>query len=102
MHTLTGNAPPCSKRPGKPGADGRRTLHYDLVTEVPELRGDRIVLSAHTDSEAAAHAAGEDEETARRFGWWPGTLDRGDSPGRLRELGRELAGRRPGQGVRGP
>jgi RimJ/RimL family protein N-acetyltransferase len=41
------------------------------VTAVPELRGDRIVLSAHTDNEAAAHAAGEDEETARRFGWWP-------------------------------
>jgi len=48
-----------------------RTLHYDLVTAVPELRGDRIVLSAHAGSEAAAHAAGEDEETARRFGWWP-------------------------------
>jgi RimJ/RimL family protein N-acetyltransferase len=42
-----------------------------MVTAVPELRGDRIVLSAHTDREAAAHAAGEDEETARRFGWWP-------------------------------
>jgi RimJ/RimL family protein N-acetyltransferase len=41
------------------------------VTAVPELRGDRIVLNAHTDSEAAAHAAGEDEETAHRFGWWP-------------------------------
>jgi RimJ/RimL family protein N-acetyltransferase len=41
------------------------------VTAVPELHGDRIVLNAHTDSEAAAHAAGEDEETARRFGWWP-------------------------------
>lgn len=34
------------------------------------LRGDRIVLNAHTDHEAPAHAAGEDEETARRFGWW--------------------------------
>ncbi len=41
------------------------------MTAVPELRGDRIVLSAHIDNEAAAHAAGEDEETARRFGWWP-------------------------------
>jgi RimJ/RimL family protein N-acetyltransferase len=41
------------------------------VTAVPELRGDCIVLSAHADDEAAAHAAGEDEETARRFGWWP-------------------------------
>jgi RimJ/RimL family protein N-acetyltransferase len=41
------------------------------VTAVPELRGDRIVLNAHSGNEAAAHAAGEDEETARRFGWWP-------------------------------
>ena len=41
------------------------------MTAVPELRGDRIVLNAHDDDEAAAHAAGEDEETARRFGWWP-------------------------------
>jgi RimJ/RimL family protein N-acetyltransferase len=63
--------PKSSQRPEKPGADGRRTLHYNLVTAVPELRGDRIVLNAHTGNEATAHAAGEDEETARRFGWWP-------------------------------
>ena len=31
-----------------------------------------------------------------------GVLDGGDSPGRLRELGQELAGRRPAAGVRGP
>ena len=37
----------------------------------PELRGDRIPLNAHTDADVAAHVAGEDEETARRFGWWP-------------------------------
>ena len=48
--------------------DGR---HHDLVATVPELRGDRILLNAHADEDAAAHAAGEDEETARRFGWWP-------------------------------
>jgi len=41
------------------------------VTEVPELRNDGIILNAHNDSEVAAHLAGEDEETARRFGWWP-------------------------------
>lgn len=41
------------------------------MAAVPELRGDRIVLNSHADDEAAAHAAGEDEETARRFGWWP-------------------------------
>jgi RimJ/RimL family protein N-acetyltransferase len=45
--------------------------HHDLVATVPELRGDRILLNAHADEDAAAHAAGEDEETARRFGWWP-------------------------------
>ncbi|HEY0936145.1 MAG TPA: hypothetical protein VGD91_20695 [Trebonia sp.] len=45
--------------------------HHDLLATVPELRGDRILLSAHADNEAAVHAAGEDEETARRFGWWP-------------------------------
>jgi RimJ/RimL family protein N-acetyltransferase len=38
---------------------------------VPELRGERIFLNAHTDEDVAAHVAGEDEETARRFGWWP-------------------------------
>jgi hypothetical protein len=26
---------------------------------------------AHTDEDAAARVADEDEETARRFGWWP-------------------------------
>jgi RimJ/RimL family protein N-acetyltransferase len=41
------------------------------VTAVPELRNDGIILNAHDDSEVAAHLAGEDEETARRFGWWP-------------------------------
>lgn len=41
------------------------------MAAVPELRGERILLNAHADEEAAAHAAGEDEETARRFGWWP-------------------------------
>jgi hypothetical protein len=45
--------------------------HHELVATVPELRGDRILLDAHADHDAAAHAAGEDEETARRFGWWP-------------------------------
>jgi RimJ/RimL family protein N-acetyltransferase len=41
------------------------------VTAVPELRNHGIILNAHNDSEVAAHLAGEDEETARRFGWWP-------------------------------
>ena len=50
----------------RPGA-----WHHDLVAAVPELHGDRILLNAHTDEDVAAHVAGEDEETARRFGWWP-------------------------------
>jgi RimJ/RimL family protein N-acetyltransferase len=41
------------------------------MTVVPDLRGDRIMLNAHADGDVAAHVAGEDEETARRFGWWP-------------------------------
>ena len=41
------------------------------MTAVPELRNHGIILNAHNDSEIAAHVAGEDEETARRFGWWP-------------------------------
>ena len=56
---------------GKPRADGRRSLHHSLVTAVPELRNNGIILNAHDDSEIAVHVAGEDEETARRFGWWP-------------------------------
>ena len=43
------------------------------MATVPELRSDHIILNAHhsTEQDAAAHVAGEDEETARRFGWWP-------------------------------
>ena len=41
------------------------------MTAVPELRNDGIILDAHDDNEIAVHVAGEDEETARRFGWWP-------------------------------
>jgi RimJ/RimL family protein N-acetyltransferase len=57
--------------PKNPVRTAGRPLHYNRVTAVPELRNDGIVLNAHTDSEVAAHVAGEDEETARRFGWWP-------------------------------
>ncbi len=32
-----------------------------------------IVLNGYTSDDIAAHLAGEDEETARRFGWWPQT-----------------------------
>ena len=37
----------------------------------PTLTDGTIVLNGHTGGDIAAHLAGEDEETARRFGWWP-------------------------------
>ncbi len=37
----------------------------------PVLRGEGVVLNGHTGEDVPAHVAGEDEETARRFGWWP-------------------------------
>lgn len=37
----------------------------------PVLRGHGVLLNGHTVADIAAHLAGEDEETARRFGWWP-------------------------------
>ena len=40
---------------------------------VPTLTDGVIVLNAYTSDDVAAHLAGEDEETARRFGWWPKT-----------------------------
>ena len=72
-------SPPNQPAARKSRADGRRSLHYGLVTAVPELRNDGIILNAHTDSEVAAHVAGEDEETARRFGWWPASRRRRQS-----------------------
>ena len=41
------------------------------MTKVPSLTDDVVVLNAYTCADVAAHLAGEDEETARRFGWWP-------------------------------
>jgi RimJ/RimL family protein N-acetyltransferase len=38
---------------------------------VPILSDRMIILSGYTDDDVADHVAGEDEETARRFGWWP-------------------------------
>ena len=38
---------------------------------VPVLRGEVVILDAFRTEDAAAHLAGEDEEMARRFGWWP-------------------------------
>jgi RimJ/RimL family protein N-acetyltransferase len=38
---------------------------------IPTLGGNDVILSGHRPEDAAAQVAGEDEETARRFGWWP-------------------------------
>jgi hypothetical protein len=61
------------------------------VAAVPELRSDRILLNAHTDEDVAAHVAGEDEETARRFGWWPRHSTEQGVASRLCGLGKGLA-----------
>jgi RimJ/RimL family protein N-acetyltransferase len=37
----------------------------------PVLVRESLILGAHSEDDVAAHVAGEDEETARRFGWWP-------------------------------
>jgi RimJ/RimL family protein N-acetyltransferase len=39
--------------------------------DAPRLTDDVIVLDGHTLTDADAHLAGEDEEQARRFGWYP-------------------------------
>jgi RimJ/RimL family protein N-acetyltransferase len=43
------------------------------VTVILALHDDVVILNQYTDEDLAAHLAGEDEETARRFGWWPKT-----------------------------
>jgi RimJ/RimL family protein N-acetyltransferase len=44
-----------------------------MVAVVPSLTDGVVVLTGYTSDDVAAHLAGEDEETARRFGWWPQT-----------------------------
>ena len=39
----------------------------------PDLQDGVVFLSRYTEDDIPAHIAGEDEETARRFGWWPQT-----------------------------
>lgn len=43
----------------------------ESVEGTPVLQGYGVVLNGHTDADVVAHLAGEDEETARRLGWWP-------------------------------
>jgi RimJ/RimL family protein N-acetyltransferase len=38
---------------------------------VPVLDDGVVLLDAHTLADVAAHVAGEDDEQARRFGWYP-------------------------------
>ncbi|MBO0776990.1 MAG: GNAT family N-acetyltransferase [Actinobacteria bacterium] len=38
---------------------------------VPVFSDGVVILNGYCDGDIAAHLAGEDEETARRFGWWP-------------------------------
>jgi RimJ/RimL family protein N-acetyltransferase len=42
--------------------------HFDVV---PTLTDGVVILDAHRPEDLEAHLAGEDDETARRFGWWP-------------------------------
>jgi RimJ/RimL family protein N-acetyltransferase len=44
-----------------------------MASVVPVLTDGVIILDAYTNDDIPAHLAGEDEETARRFGWWPQT-----------------------------
>lgn len=41
------------------------------VDQVPVLSDDVVTLDVHSEADIASHLAGEDQETARRFGWWP-------------------------------
>lgn len=41
------------------------------MSTVPSLTDGVVLLDGHTDADVASHVNGEDDETARRFGWWP-------------------------------
>jgi len=41
------------------------------AVEAPRLTDGVVVLDGFAPADAAAHLAGEDEEQARRFGWYP-------------------------------
>jgi hypothetical protein len=67
------SCPPSAMRP--PRRQGP-VVPGEGVWAAGELAGDvadgrRGLGQRCADEDAAAHAAGEDEETARRFGWWP-------------------------------
>lgn len=41
------------------------------VFETPCYKDDAVVLAGYDEADVDVHLAGEDEETAGRFGWWP-------------------------------
>jgi RimJ/RimL family protein N-acetyltransferase len=44
-------------------------MHF--IFETPLYEDDNNALTGYRESDVAEHLRGEDEETARRFGWWP-------------------------------
>jgi RimJ/RimL family protein N-acetyltransferase len=49
----------------------RSTILCVTTPSVPTLTDGVVTLDAFTLGDVDAHVAGEDEEHARRFGWWP-------------------------------
>jgi RimJ/RimL family protein N-acetyltransferase len=48
------------------------TLHrMQLPSVVPTFRDETVILDGHVPEDLGPRLGGEDEETARRFGWWP-------------------------------
>lgn len=47
--------------------------YWGRMPVVPTLCDGVIMVNTFTDDDVAVHLASEDEETARRFGWWPKT-----------------------------
>jgi RimJ/RimL family protein N-acetyltransferase len=43
----------------------------ELPCETPRYEDDEVVLTGYGLEDVDDHLAGEDEETARQFGWWP-------------------------------
>jgi len=43
----------------------------ELLYETPRYEDEEVVLTGYGLADVDDHLAGEDEETARRFGWWP-------------------------------
>jgi RimJ/RimL family protein N-acetyltransferase len=46
-------------------------LSVELLYATPRYQDERVVLTGYAFADVDEHLAGEDEETARRLGWWP-------------------------------